>query len=587
MTPSSFPRSGASDFPRAIQRERYASRAAVCGCCATAHAPATTRRPCATEECATRTRRLTARPTALRDVSAQVPVELIRATTTAARIDPRSRRAGARRSFSGLAPPVLSSRMARGNETRSGARSGSGEHELSPLRLVDAAARGHRRGLVAITAAAGAGGVLEAVVLLMIARLAVALASGDSTISTSLGPLGEIRVSVPAVVGVAAGLTILRVALQLVQARLITRTFASVWSDVRARIMRAYVDASWSLQSGERDGKIQELVTTYATNAAGTILSLAQVLVALVSLLAFLLTAFLVNLIAALVVLTAGTLVALLLRPLRIAVRGRARAASNANLGYATEMTEFAANLQEVRVFNVEGHVVHRIMARIREVSELDRRARYLTFIAPALYQGMALLLVLGAIGLAYASDVSSLSSLGGIVLIMVRALSYGQQLQTSYQALYSSAPYFEMLASEERRYDEAAVRRDGDQLVHVGTLTFDRVSYEYEPGRPVLHDISFEIEPGDLVGIIGPSGSGKSTLVQLVLRLREPTSGLVLAAGQDVRQFSTDSWYRRVSLVPQEPKLFAGTVSENIRFYRDDVDDSAIERGGEAGESR
>jgi ABC-type multidrug transport system fused ATPase/permease subunit len=104
-------------------------------------------------------------------------------------------------------------------------------------------------------------------------------------------------------------------------------------------------------------------------------------------------------------------------------------------------------------------------------------------------------------------------------------------------------------------------------------------VSFEYEPGVPVLRDLSFEVRPGEIVGIVGPSGSGKSTLVQLLLRLREPTAGTFLADGRDARRLSLVDWYQHVTFVPQDPHLFAGTVADNIRFFRPSIDDAAIER--------
>jgi ABC-type multidrug transport system fused ATPase/permease subunit len=78
---------------------------------------------------------------------------------------------------------------------------------------------------------------------------------------------------------------------------------------------------------------------------------------------------------------------------------------------------------------------------------------------------------------------------------------------------------------------------------------------------------------------VVGPSGSGKSTLAQLLLRLREPTSGEVDVDGVDARSFTESSWRRHVALVPQQAHLLHGTVAENIAFLRPWVDDAAIER--------
>lgn len=112
-------------------------------------------------------------------------------------------------------------------------------------------------------------------------------------------------------------------------------------------------------------------------------------------------------------------------------------------------------------------------------------------------------------------------------------------------------------------------------------TLTFENVSFAYQPGRPVLSDISFEIRGGEAVGVIGPSGAGKSTLVQLLLNLRAPDEGRYLINGALVQQFRQDDWQARVAYVPQEPRLVHASVAENIRYFRD-LDDDAVARGAQ-----
>ena len=135
-------------------------------------------------------------------------------------------------------------------------------------------------------------------------------------------------------------------------------------------------------------------------------------------------------------------MVAALLLPLRRSARARSRLSGQANLVVATDISEFAANMQEVRVFGVETPIRTQVAERIRFTSKLQEKAQFVVEIAPALYQGHALLLVVGAVGLVYASGVSQLSALGGIVLVMVRSVSYGQQLQSNYQNLQAAAPF-------------------------------------------------------------------------------------------------------------------------------------------------
>ena len=94
-------------------------------------------------------------------------------------------------------------------------------------------------------------------------------------------------------------------------------------------------------------------------------------------------------------------------------------------------------------------------------------------------------------------------------------------------------------------------------------------VTFEYEPGRPVLINVRFRAEPGQTIALVGPTGAGKSTLVSLILRFYDVTAGRVTVDGYDVRSVTQESLRRQMSVVLQEPFLFSGSVLENIRYGR------------------
>jgi ATP-binding cassette subfamily B protein len=97
------------------------------------------------------------------------------------------------------------------------------------------------------------------------------------------------------------------------------------------------------------------------------------------------------------------------------------------------------------------------------------------------------------------------------------------------------------------------------------GELHIERVHFEYEPGHPVLHDISVQASPGQMIALVGETGSGKSTLASLVARYYLPTSGTIRLDGIDIRCVTTQSLSRVVSVVPQQNFLFSGTILENV----------------------
>jgi ATP-binding cassette subfamily B protein len=433
--------------------------------------------------------------------------------------------------------------------------------------------------LIRMSIAAILGGFAEAAILVLIARIAFALASTNSDVKMNLGPLGTATVSINLLILAAGILVVVRMVLQGVSAVLEARVPAEVVRQTRTEVVHDYLAAGWSLQAQQREGRLQELLTTYASTAAAAVNSLASGAIGVFNLSALLVTALVVNPIASVAAAVAAIVIGLLLRPLRAALRRRSGRAAGANLDFATAITELTSTLQEVRIFGVEAPVSERLDTLNDRNVHLALRTSYVAGSIGLLYQGVALLLMIGALGIAHAAGFSRLASVGAIVLIMLRSLSYAQSIQSNLQGLYQTAPYIETLRDEQALYRGSAMQHGGEPVGRIGAIAFEHVSFSYEPGVPVLRDLSFAVTPGEIVGIVGPSGSGKSTLVQLLLRLREPTSGTFCVDGRDAQRLDLDDWYGHVTFVPQDPHLFAGSVADNIRFYRPDIDDAAIER--------
>ncbi|MNC27424.1 putative multidrug export ATP-binding/permease protein [compost metagenome] len=110
------------------------------------------------------------------------------------------------------------------------------------------------------------------------------------------------------------------------------------------------------------------------------------------------------------------------------------------------------------------------------------------------------------------------------------------------------------------------------------GYVEFRDVSFRY-PGaeQPVLANISFKAEPGEVTAIIGGTGSGKSTLIQLIPRFYDVENGRVLVDGMDVREMTQETLRQKIGFVPQKAVLFTGTASDNIRFGKEDATEEEI----------
>jgi len=172
-----------------------------------------------------------------------------------------------------------------------------------------------------------------------------------------------------------------------------------------------------------------------------------------------------------------------------------------------------------------------------------------------------------------------SIGALIAFLLYLNRFFQPIQLLVQQYNTLQqgrSSITRLRELLEEPPSVDE---RDDAVTLGPVeGRITFDHVSFGYDPQRPVLHDVTLEIAPGESVAFVGPTGAGKSTMAKLATRFYDPTEGRVLLDGIDIRGVTLHSLRSQLGVVPQEAFLFAGSIRTNLSFGRATITDEEIE---------
>ncbi|MCE5257958.1 MAG: ABC transporter ATP-binding protein/permease, partial [Chloroflexi bacterium] len=144
---------------------------------------------------------------------------------------------------------------------------------------------------------------------------------------------------------------------------------------------------------------------------------------------------------------------------------------------------------------------------------------------------------------------------------------------QTMNRFLTISQRTFEMLDEEPQVQVEHPVAKP--QLS--GYIEFDHVNFGYDPYYPVLKDMTFHIEPGEMIGVVGHSGAGKTTLINLLCRFYDVDSGAIRIDGIDIRQLSMEEIRRQIGLVLQQPFLFRGTIAENIAYGKPDASSDEI----------
>jgi ATP-binding cassette subfamily B protein/subfamily B ATP-binding cassette protein MsbA len=201
-----------------------------------------------------------------------------------------------------------------------------------------------------------------------------------------------------------------------------------------------------------------------------------------------------------------------------------------------------------------------------------------------AMYAGMWFQLFTGlatVLGTAAVLFVGGTLALEGVITTgtIVVFVSYLASLYDPIDSLSHTAQTVQEAAAETDRVMEIleiepAVRdRPGaSERALAGSIRYEGVSFGYEPGRPVLHDVSLSVDPGEVLAIVGPTGAGKTTLVSLLVRFFDPWQGRITIGEADIRDFTLHSLRSQIALVLQDPFLFPTTIAENIALGRPDA---------------
>ncbi len=252
------------------------------------------------------------------------------------------------------------------------------------------------------------------------------------------------------------------------------------------------------------------------------------------------------------------------------------------------EVARLAAFLQEnvtgmsiVQLFGRERRALEEFAAinsahRDANVRGIFYYAVYFPGVELSTAAGLALILALGG-----ARSLSGAVSIGALVAFLQYAQRFYQPLadlsekyNVLQQAMASSERIFQLLDTPVSVVSPAGGHAP-DRVS--GAIEFDRVGFAYRPGEPVVEEISFRIEPGETVAVVGATGAGKSTLANLLLRFYDVAAGTVRVDGVDVREWRLDTLRRSVGLVLQDVFLFAGTIAGNLRLGEEGFDDPRL----------
>ncbi|MFE9604140.1 thiol reductant ABC exporter subunit CydD [Streptomyces hokutonensis] len=358
------------------------------------------------------------------------------------------------------------------------------------------------------------------------------------------------------------------------------RASASVKSELRRRLLERSVELGPGWLSGQRTGSLVALATR-GVDALDDYFSryLPQLGLAVVVPVAVLARIVTEDWVSAAIIVGTLPLIPLFMVMIGWATQSRMDRQWQLLSRLSGHFLDVVAGLPTLKVFGrakAQAESIRRITGEYRQATMRTLRIAFVSSFALELLATLSVALVAVTIGMRLVHGDMDLYI--GLVVLVLAPEAYlplrqvGAQYHAAAEGLAAAEEIFSVL--------ETPVPATGTAEVPSDALAFESVTVRY-PGRSVdaVSDVSFAVDPGETVALVGPSGSGKSTLLNALLGFVRPAEGLVRVGGVDLADADLERWRSRIAWVPQRPQLYAGTIAENVRLARPDADDTAVRR--------
>lgn len=244
------------------------------------------------------------------------------------------------------------------------------------------------------------------------------------------------------------------------------------------------------------------------------------------------------------------------------------------------QVEETFAGQNIVKAFNKEKDVLEEFRVKNEELYHSAWKSQFLSGLMQPV---MTFVGNLGYVAVAIAGSVFAVAgsiTVGDIQAFIQYVKNFTQPIQQManvsnlLQSTVAAAErVFEFLEEKEEEEPEHPLVMD-----HVeGAVSFEHVQFGYQPGKPIIHDFSSEVRPGQMVAIVGPTGAGKTTMVKLLMRFYDVDAGCIRIDGQDIRSFGRSNLREHFGMVLQDTWLFKGTIMENIRYGKLTASDAEV----------
>ncbi|MBI2025582.1 ABC transporter ATP-binding protein [Candidatus Kaiserbacteria bacterium] len=340
--------------------------------------------------------------------------------------------------------------------------------------------------------------------------------------------------------------------------------------DLLGRMMRA----SWPYMLSQKLGTMHNNLVRDIQCTSNLLSVATQAIQSWSGFLMYLLVAVNISPVMTLYAVGGGGALLFVVRPLLERMRRLGDTVSLTEKQFSQFLSEHIIGMKSVKASGAVEPALAEGASQIRRLRALSIRQTLTRALSTSFFQPASLALVIALFLLTYRSPDFNIIAFAAALYLIQKIFTYLESGQNALVSVNEMLPYAENVANVKRVLAEnrESAKAAAKPFRFESSLAFERVCFAYNSSEPTLEDMSFSIERGQTVGLVGPSGAGKTSIADIILRLFRPAQGRVLLDGVDAEDIPLADWRKHIGYVSQDVFLFNGTIEENIRFYRPEL---------------
>ncbi len=351
--------------------------------------------------------------------------------------------------------------------------------------------------------------------------------------------------------------------------------------DMRFLSMKKTLAADWQYLMNQKIGYVDSVILDDASGGSGILKNISDAALGFTSLAAYTFVALNISLLITVISLGTGALIFLFLKPYFYKIRKLSAFLNQASKETKHHINESSIGIKTIKAFAVESPVIKKGYSRFEELKKAQIRSSFLGNIQGVLFEPVSLIFISLIFIFSYKNPSFNMVSFIVIIYLTKNMFSFIQVIQSKFNNINTALPSLEIMLAYQEAAEQHKEISSGNQVFKFNEcLKIQGLTFAYpETDYNILSDISFSIQKGEMIGIIGPSGTGKTTLVDILLRLLRPQNGVILIDNIDIDSISLDGWRKNIGYVSQDVFLINDTIEANIKFYSNSITrDNVIE---------